>query len=182
MRGTVVPGGEKVLAAAIGLLLACALRAGAQAPMETMEFAVSVQYEKESGGIPVRVGLIPVKSPGEVDYPRDQKGDYRPVYAVYNLDIWGDGKPKRIPVGSGGFSPKVIVSIRWIEAGKLRKPNLFYFIPALGAWVSHEDVASGRVPVDDMKVSRLVLDDKESRYWFGITKWPTDDRMVCHDN
>jgi hypothetical protein len=166
------------LCAAIGLLILCALPAGAQT--ETMRFGITLECEKPVAGIPVHASLIPIKPPDELQYPRDSKGDYRHVFAVYNLDIWGGTGAKRVSVGSSGFAPTVTVWITWMEDGKPRYPHISYYVPALGTWVSHAEVASGRVPVADMQVSPIDFDAKEGRFRFTITRWPLDDRMMCH--
>lgn len=161
-------------------MLLCAGIAGAQTGMETMRFGITIQYEASFKGIPVHARLIPLKSPGSLAYPLDLKGEERKVFVVYNLDMWGAGKPERVALGSGGFAPKVTVSITWTEDGKPRFPHISYYIPYLARWVSHADVASARSPVHDMEVSPIEFDAKENRFWFSVTKWPTDDRMMCH--
>jgi hypothetical protein len=155
---------------------------------EMLEFGVRVVYPKVYNGIPLQVNLIPLKPKKEWDYPKEPNGTEKPVYWLFNLDIYG-GAPDEVPekrqqVGKDGFRPEITVYISYKSKTEDLDLNIYYFIPgrngAEGQWVSHEEaIRLGRRI--DMIVTPLKPDDKTRTHSFTIRMWPIDDRAMCSD-
>lgn len=171
--------GKRVLACLIMVLLGVrfASAGGAQQKDEKddntiLEFGMRIEAPRTHNGIPLHVVLIPLKPFADL---KPLPGD-RPVFVLFNLDIYGGDEKKKVAVGQEGFDPPITVYLSYRGEGNMAAESLWYWIPATG-WLLHKDAI--KKMADDMEVTPILRDAKG--YYFRILKWPISDRMMGWD-
>jgi hypothetical protein len=157
----------------LGIQVASAGGAQQKDDKTILEFGMRIEAPKTHNRIPLHVALIPLKPLANLKPLPDGK----PIFIVFNLDIYGGDENKKVAVGQEGFDPPITVYLSYRGEGKMASDSLWYWIPAKG-WILHGDLIKN--PVGDMEVTPILYDAKLG-YYFRILKWPTSDRMIASD-